>query len=136
MPKEWAEQIKEAQKYSKNKIVANEIEYNLIIRNKGRFSENMESEIIPFCEKNNILVIAHSPLSQGRLAKSGFDVLDELSKKYNKTQAQIALNWLMNKKNIVTIPMVTNIGYLKENLGAIGWKMDEGDIEKLNIDFK
>ena len=125
-------EMKEAQSYTKNKIVANQIEYNLLIRNKGMWTTNMESEIIPYCQKNNIIIIAYRPIAKGELAKPGYKLLDELAKKYNKTQAQIAINWLILKKNIVTIPKSTDINHLKENLGAIGWKMDSEDIKKLD----
>ncbi len=125
-------EMKEAQSHSKNKIVANQIEYNLLVRNKGMWTTNMESEIIPYCQKNNIMVIAYRPIAKGELAKPGFEVLDKLSKKYKKTQAQIAINWLISKKNVITIPKSTHIEHLKENLGAIGWKMDFEDIKKLD----
>ena len=60
----------------------------------------------------------------------GFKTLDELAKKYNKTQAQIAMNWLISKKGIITIPKTSNIKHLKENLGAIGWRLKPEDIYK------
>lgn len=63
------EQVKEAQKYTKNKIVANQIEYNLLVRNEGRVTNDMESKIIPYCQENNILIIAWRPLAKGELAK-------------------------------------------------------------------
>ncbi|WP_347273129.1 aldo/keto reductase [Candidatus Kuenenia sp.] len=126
------EQIKEAQKYTKNKIVANQIEYNLLVRDKGRVTENMESKIIPYCQENNILIIAWRPLAKGELAKPGLRILDELVKKYNRTQPQIAINWLISKKGIVTITKSTKLEHLKENLGAIGWKLQQEDIERLN----
>lgn len=129
------EQIKEAQKYTKNKIVANQIEYNLLVRDKGRVTENMESKIIPYCQENNILVIAWRPLAKGELAKPGFKILDELAKKYNRTQSQIAINWLISKKGIVTITKSTKLEHLKENLGAIGWKLRQEDIDRLNNEF-
>ncbi|TVM00977.1 MAG: aldo/keto reductase [Candidatus Brocadia sp. WS118] len=129
------EQIKEAQKYTKNKIVANQIEYNLLVRDKGRVTENMESKIIPYCQKNNILIIAWRPLAKGELAKPGFKILDELAKKYNKTHSQIAINWLISKKGIVTITKSTKLEHLKENLGAIGWKLQHEDIGRLNNSF-
>lgn len=124
--------MEEAQSYSKNKIVANEIEYSLLVRNRASWVNQMELEIIPYCIENNITIIAYTPLAKGKLAKPGYKLLDELAKKYNKTQAQIALNWLISKKNIITIPKSTDINHLKENLGAIGWKMDSEDIKKLD----
>ena len=129
------EQIKKAQKYTKNKIVANEIEYNLLVRDKGRVTENMESKIIPYCQENNILIIAWRPLAKGELAKAGFKILDELAKKYNKAQSQIAINWLISKKGIVTITKSTKFEHLKENLDAIGWKLQQEDIDRLNNEF-
>lgn len=129
------EQIKEAQKYTKNKIVANQIEYNLLVRNEGRVTNDMESKIIPYCQENNILVIAWRPLAKGELAKPGFKILDELAKKYNKAQSQIAINWLISKKGIVTITKSTKVEHLKENLGAIGWKLQQEDIDRLNNEF-
>ncbi|GAN35215.1 MAG: aldo/keto reductase [Candidatus Brocadia sp. AMX2] len=129
------EQIKEAQKYTKNKIVANQIEYNLLVRNEGRVTNDMESKIIPYCQENNILVIAWRPLAKGELAKPGFKILDELAKKYNKAQSQIAINWLISKKGIVTITKSTKVEHLRENLGAIGWKLKQEDIDRLNNEF-
>ena len=129
------EQIKEAQKYTKNKIVANQIEYNLLVRNEGRVTNDMESKIIPYCQENDILVIAWRPLAKGELAKPGFKILDELARKYNKTQSQIAIKWLISKKGIVTITKSTKVEHLKENLGAIGWKLTQEDMDRLNNEF-
>lgn len=129
------EQIKGAQKYTKNKIVANQIEYNLLVRDKGRVTENMESKIIPYCQENNILIIAWRPLAKGELAKPGFKILDELAEKYNRTQSQIAINWLISKKGIVTITKSTKVEHLKENLGAIGWQLKQEDVDRLNNEF-
>ena len=128
-------QIEEAQKHSKNMIVANQIEYNLLTRNRGQFTDNMESEIIPYCQRNGIMVVAYRPLAKGELAKSGIKLLDELSEKYGKTQAQIALNWLISKPNTVTIPKAAKIEHIRENLGAIGWRLNEEDMHRLDHDF-
>ncbi len=126
------EQLKEAQKYTKNKIVTNQIEYNLLVRNDGLFTVNMESEIIPYCQKKDILVTAWRPLVKGILSMPGIPILDKLYKKYNKTRVQIALNWLISKKNIITIVKASNIEHLKEDLGALGWKLKPKDIAKLD----
>ena len=129
------EQIEESQKHAENKIVANQIEYNLSTRNRGQFTNDMESKIIPYCQKNGIMIIAYRPLAKGELAKPGIRLLDELAEKYGKTQAQIALNWLISKPNIVTIPKAVRIEHIKENLGAIGWRLSEEDMRRLDYDF-
>lgn len=126
------EHMKEAQANSKNKIVANQVEYNLLRRNDGKYCPNVESEIIPYCQENNMIIIAYQPIARSTLARPGFEILDKLAEKYNKTQAQIAINWLISKKNIITIPKASNIEHLKENLGAIGWKLKQEDINNLD----
>lgn len=127
------EQMKEAQIYSQHKIVVNQIPYNLSARNKDYrgYCVNMESEIIPYCQQNGILIMAHRPLERGFLLQS-HQLLDSLSKKYNKTKAQIAINWLLSKKNIITIPKSVNPEHMKENLDALGWKLDDIDMQLLD----
>lgn len=129
------ERIKEAQKHAENKIIANQVEYNLLTRNRGQFTNDMESKIIPYCQKNGIIVIAYRPLGKGELVKPGIKLLDELTEKYGKTQTQMALNWLISKPNVVTIPKAVRIEHIKENLGAIGWRLSEEDMRRLDYDF-
>jgi diketogulonate reductase-like aldo/keto reductase len=130
------EQLKEAQKYTENKIANNQIEYNLLTRHSGMYNVNIESEIIPFCQENEIIITAWKPLVKGGLFREKNKLLEEIAEKYNKTLAQIAINWLISKKNIITIPKSTNPEHLKENLGALGWKLSEEDIKRLDEKFR
>ena len=132
-------QMQEAKKYTKNKIIASQIPYNLatrdinVIRSKnvvGGF-KNMESEILPYCQENDIVVMAYRPIERGFLLEAN-PILDNLERKYDKTKAQIALNWLISKPNVVVIPKSTNLKHLKENLGATGWELETADIDLLN----
>ena len=91
----------------------------------------MESEIIPHCKSKNIQIIAWRPLKQGELVIAGIEDLEELSERYNKTLAQIAINWLISK-DIVTIPMSANTDHLKENLGSLHWRLNENDQKLLD----
>ncbi|NNL15039.1 MAG: aldo/keto reductase, partial [Flavobacteriaceae bacterium] len=126
-------QLIEAQKHTKHKIVANQIEYSLLTRNKGKYSGNinMESETIPYCQENDIIIMAERPIERGMILKP-HPLLDRLEEKYDKTKAQIAMNWLISKKNIITIPKSTSVDHLKENLGSLGWQMDESDLKCLD----
>ena len=121
----------EAQLYSNYKIVANQVEYSLLVRNNSHLNHDVESEVIPFCQKNNIIVIAWRPLAAGRLFNQSFQTLDGLAKKYEKTKAKIALNWLISK-NIIAIPKSSNIEHINENLGALGWRLEQKDISILD----
>jgi len=129
-------QLKEAGKYAENKIVNNQIEYNLLTRHSGAYNVHIESEIVPFCQENDIIITAWKPLAGGRLFREENRLLEEISKDYNKTLSQIAINWLISKKNIITIPKSTNTEHLKENLGALGWKLGEEDMKRLDEEFR
>jgi diketogulonate reductase-like aldo/keto reductase len=129
-------QLKEAQRCTENKIVNNQIEYNLLTRHSGMYNVNIESEIVPFCQENEIIITAWKPLVKGILFREKNKLLEELIEKYSKTLAQIAINWLISKKNIITIPKSTNPKHLKENLGALGWKLEQEDIKRLDEDFR
>lgn len=130
-------QMQDAQKLTKHKLVTNQIQYSLMSRNSSTYCDcvNMETEIIPYCQKNDMIIMADRPLHKGDLPAT-HPLLEKLGKKYGKTINQIALNWLIRKKNIITIPKSTNIVHLKENLGALGWELSKEDQKILDkIDF-
>lgn len=121
--------FEEAQFYTENKIIANQLHYNLIYR------EVEAKDLLTFCENNDIFLIAYRPLQQGMLAIPGIPLLDQMANKYKKTQGQIAINWLISQPNVITITKAANKKHLEENLDAIGWQMSPKDIEKLRKEF-
>ena len=121
--------FKETQLHTKNKLAVNQVYYNLIIREPER------EGLLKYCQQNDALLEAYRPVEKGALLAQSIKILDELAEKYNKTPAQIAINWLISQKNVITLSKTSTIKHLKENLGAIGWTMDKNDIEKLRKDF-
>jgi len=128
--------FKEAQSHlRKHLLVANQVYFNLTRVNKTYFNGLSARDLNSFCEERNIMLVAWSPLEEGKLAKPGFQMLDEMAKKYGKTQAQVALNWLISQKKIIAVPKASSLKHIKENLGAIGWIMDESDSKRLEDSF-
>ena len=118
------QQILESQQYlDQSNINAVQNEYNLLKK---------DAKILDFCTKQKILFIAYRPLMRGQLAAGGISILDNLAKKYDKSQVQIALNWLIAKPQVVTIPKSTNQQHLLENLGTVGWQMTKEDYKALD----
>ena len=58
------------------------------------------------------------------------EVLKEMSKKYNKTLGQIALNWSISQ-GVIVIPRTSSTERMKENLLSTSFKMKDEDIEKI-----
>jgi len=61
------------------------------------------------------------------------DALDEVGKETGKTVAQVALNWLLQRPTISTVIIgARNEEQLRQNLGAVGWKLEPAQIARLD----
>ena len=121
--------MEEAISLTKYKIVANQVHLNL------KYRESEKKGVLKFCQENDIMFIAWRPVQKGLLLENIPPILREICQKYQKTPAQIAINWLISQDHVVTLAKTTSIDHLKENLGALDFTMDSEDIEKLRTDF-
>jgi aryl-alcohol dehydrogenase-like predicted oxidoreductase len=72
------------------------------------------------------------PIDDERLYKV-VDVLDEIAKETGKTVSQIALNWLLARPTVSSIIVgARNEAQLKENFGALGWKLTSEQKKRLD----
>ena len=61
------------------------------------------------------------------------DALDAVAKETGKSVPQIALNWLLQRPSVATIIVgARNEEQLKQNLGALGWKLTAEQVAKLD----
>jgi diketogulonate reductase-like aldo/keto reductase len=121
--------LAEAQSHLReHRFVADQVEYSLE-------EQEPASGLLPFCRRNGVTLIAYTPLAKGRLARPGNAVLDELAEKYGRTRAQVSLNWLIGQEGVVAIPKASDPLHLEENLGALGWRLSEGDSRRLAESF-
>jgi aryl-alcohol dehydrogenase-like predicted oxidoreductase len=145
-----------ADRYGWTRFVAHQVYYSLI----GR---EYEWELMPFGLDQKVGALVWSPLGWGRLtgkirrgqpipevsrlhktSEMGppveneylykvVDALDEVAKETNKTVAQIALNWLLDRPTVSSIIIgARNEEQLRQNLGAIGWRLTPEQIGKLD----
>ena len=59
------------------------------------------------------------------------NTLEVIAKDLNKSQSQVAINWALCK-DTVPIPGARTLQQAKENIGAIGWKLDAGMVDELD----
>ncbi|MEI8337806.1 MAG: aldo/keto reductase [bacterium] len=121
--------LRDAMRFSKSPIVCDQVHYNLRVR------EAQYTGLLKFCKENDVMVVAYRPLEKGAIMQPITEVLDEMSRKYNKTPAQTAINWLISQENVVVIVKSRDNKHLEENLGSLGWKMSPDDVEKLSLEF-
>lgn len=124
------EELIAAQKaMSKYTIVSNQVEYSLLVR-------DAEKELLPFCHKTGITLIAYSPLARGALFSGRYrnlsSELSSIAQKYKKTAVQTALNWLLGKGPVIAIPKANNPAHMLENIAASSWRLASEDVDAIN----
>jgi pyridoxine 4-dehydrogenase len=64
-----------------------------------------------------------------------YDVLEAICEERGKTMSQVAINWCM-AKGAIPIPGAKNLAQAEANLGALGWKLSEGEVLELEAAAK
>jgi diketogulonate reductase-like aldo/keto reductase len=61
-------------------------------------------------------------------------MLTALAGKYGVTPGQIALNWLIyyHGDTVVAIPGASKVRHARENIGAMGFRLDKQELEQLD----
>ena len=136
-------------------LAVNQVQYSLLHR-------KIESNGVLTAAKDlGVTVLAYSPLAQGlvtgkytiatyqpptgarridpRFSKEGLRKIEpvlaklrEIGQQYDKTPAQVALNWLIAQGNVVPIPGAKNAGQAEQNAGALGWNLTLAERQALD----
>ncbi len=149
-----ADQMREAHKLLADRgvpLAVNQVQYSLLVR-------KIESNgILETAQGLGVTILAYSPLAQGlltgkytaehiptgarkldrRFGKEGLrkiapvlSLLKQLGEQYEKTPAQVALNWLI-ARGVVPIPGAKNAEQARQNAGALGWNLSPEDVAEL-----
>ncbi len=115
-----------------------------------------ELDLKAVCDELGIRLIAYSPLALGLLtgkygaegpypsglrgavcrqilpgAKGLLDCLGAIAAEHDKTMAQVALNWCI-AKGTIPIPGAKSLAQAEQNIGALGWSLDDGEVSALD----
>jgi aryl-alcohol dehydrogenase-like predicted oxidoreductase len=154
-----AEQLREAHKLLAKRgvpLAVNQMRYSLITR------EIETNGVLTAARELDVTILAYSPLAQGLLTgkytadhpPSGarsmdqrfkgaglrkiqplLEKLSELGEKYGKTQAQVALNWLICQPGVIPIPGIKNASQVHQNAGALGWELSAIEVAELRQNY-
>ncbi len=135
-------------------LATNQVLYSLLTKKIER------NGILDQARQLGVTILAYSPLAQGlltgkyttqtlthlqgarrldpRFSPQGlkklapvFSSLERIGEKYDKTPAQVALNWLIAQGNVIPIPGAKNAEQAKQNAGALGWSLSPEEVESL-----
>jgi aryl-alcohol dehydrogenase-like predicted oxidoreductase len=132
-------------------LATNQVDYSLLNRRVER------EGLLDLCKRLGITLIAYSPLAQGvltgkytpenpppgirglryredllRRAQPLVGLMEEIGEAHGgRSPAQVALNWTICKGSL-TIPGAKNARQAQENAGALGWQLDEPEVNALD----
>ena len=114
-----------------NSLASIQSEYNF-------FERSMEDKVLPFCKKNDMMLIAYSPLAQGNLAngKQQKTILTQMAQKYGATTGQLVLRWLIENDNVLVIPNTSKPHRAIENAKAANFTISKEDFMILSDNLK
>jgi diketogulonate reductase-like aldo/keto reductase len=121
------ETIKAQEALPRSEVVSNQVRYS-------PRSRHIEGELLPFCEKERITIIAYSPFETGDIHSDG--VPKELLTRYDMTAAQVILNWVTYRDNVIAIPKASNIAHVEENANSLDIRLSERDYQMLSKTFE
>ena len=132
------------------RVVCNQVHYSLLCYNSKALQE-MEK----VCRETDVKIVAFSPIGQGlltdglttakfqtnkpakmlRLEQADLDplrsVISKLSQKYDKSMAQIALNWCIQHQ-VVPLVGCRSPTQARDSVGCLGWSLSDEDVKQLD----
>lgn len=88
-----------------------------------------QRELMKYCKGKGIIVVAYSPLTQGK--RLGDKVIAQIAEKYGRTPAQVVLRWCL-QKGVVIIPKSDKESRIAENKGIFNWELNEEDMKVID----
>jgi len=109
-----------------SRCVTDQILYNLTRRGP-------EHDLLPWLGNHGILVMAYSPVEQGRLLENR--KLTALASGVGVTPAQLALAWTLRQPGLIAIPKASTVQHVRENRAAADLTLDAEMLAQLDEAF-
>ncbi|OCP01707.1 MULTISPECIES: aldo/keto reductase [unclassified Ensifer] len=107
-------------------VAVNQVLYNLSRR-------GIEFDLLPWCQKHRIAIMAYSPLDEGRLLRN--PDLIHIAKAHQATPAQIALAFLKSRPGVIAIPKTGSATRARENRDAMDIHLTAENLADLDRAF-
>jgi diketogulonate reductase-like aldo/keto reductase len=108
------------------KVAANQVLYNLATR-------GVEFDLLPWCARRQVDVMAYSPLDEGRL--QGHPVLAAIGARLGASGAEVALAWTMRDSNVASIPKAARAEHVRANRRSADLVLDPASLAELDRAF-
>lgn len=91
---------------------------------------NTKKELRKYCQENDIVVMAHTPTAHMDKRVQNSEIMQDLTKKYQKSAAQIIYRWHY-QNGVIPIVSSTSDQHMKENLDIFDFELTDEEMEEL-----
>lgn len=101
-------------------------------------SRGIEYDLLPWCQQQNMPVMAYCPLAQAGRLRTGLinhPVVNEIAHNHEATAAQILLAWVIRYKGVMAIPKAASIEHVKANAAALDITLTGEELRLLDNAF-
>ena len=112
---------------TKSELASNQVEYSLTNR-------SVEAELLPYCQKEKITIIAYSPLARGRLPTTGLPL--SILEKHQMSLAQLMLSWVTRHDNVIAIPKSAKLEHAEENAKSVSVRLSDDEYRAVSRAFE
>ncbi|MEB7541844.1 aldo/keto reductase [Enterobacter huaxiensis] len=101
-------------------------------------SRGIEYDLLPWCQQQNMPVMAYCPLAQTGRLRTGLmnhPVVNEIARNHEATAAQILLAWVIRYKGVMAIPKAASIEHVKANAAALDITLTGEELRLLDNAF-
>jgi len=102
-------------------VAANQVLYNLARR-------EADWALLPWCRRHRVPVMAYTPLGGGVLKHRAVRAVAE---RHGAVPATVALAWILEQQNVVTIPKAARPAHVRDNHAALALTLSPADREDL-----
>ena len=95
-----------------DRCATNQVHYNLGDR-------SIERDLLPWCERHSMPVMAYSPLGGPGASLLGDPILGRIAATHACSAAAVALAWTIRSGNVIAIPESGSVAHVKENAVAL-----------------
>jgi len=107
-------------------VGTDQVLYNLQYR-------GIEFDLLPWCERRGVPIMAYSPIEQGRLLTH--PALRSVAVRHQATPAQAALAWVLRRDDVCAIPQAGKPAHVRENRTALDIRLSAADLAELDRAF-
>ena len=101
-------------------------------------SRGIEFDLLPWCQQQQIPVMAYSPLAQAGRLRSGLlnnPVVNDIAQHHRASPVQILLAWVISHQGVVAIPKAGTLEHVRENAQALEITLSAEEIRLLENAF-